>query len=1743
MDEVDWTLPDARTTVIASGGGYTTLAVTEVVNGTTGPYTFNITSGGSFDDNVANYSISCNGNELASGIVIGAFWGGSGVASSADICCIDGFCSTDVEVFAAQGDCDAVVNYVVPLAADNCPGVTLTQTSGLPSGATFPSGNTTITYEAEDAAGNVSTCTFKVTVFETTPPIAVCQDVTAYLDATGNVTITAAQADGGSTDNCGIDSLSLSRYTFSCRDVGVHTIQLFVTDLSGNLDACNLTVTILDTIAYQIICPSDVVVSNDMGQCGAVVNFNAPTTYDNCADTVRLSHSFNDDILDGNSVACVNGFGHADNSYLRVYDLNQFGYGIGNDFDVTNVQFGVELAVGAGGSQPAVVNLYTLSGPLTYANLTLVATQNITIPDQSETLFNLPITATIPGGSTLVVELFTPNGQSVGNFFYIGSNSYSQTDLSYGVFPDCGPYSEPTDMAVVGYPSMEIILNVLSVPSETVTQIAGLPSGSTFPVGTSVVTFAADNGSGSTDTCSFNVIVNDTELPIAVCQNVTVYLDTNGSASITTADVNNGSTDNCVIDTITLSKEVFNCSEIGVNTVTLSVTDTSGNVGVCTATITVLDTTAPVAVCKNATVYLDANGAVTVLGTDVDGGATDNCAVSSITVSPNSFTCADRDSTYQVLVTFADASGNASSCNATVTIADTLRPVALCQNLTIQLDSTGNATITVAQINNGSYDNCNIASVTISQSVFTCANIGANTVTLSVADSSGNVGTCDAIVTVDPSATIDSFTLSNYNGYNVSCYGSADGTATVHTTSVFPVTYLWSNGQTSQTATALAAGQYFVTVTAGTCEFVDSVTLTQPDSLTINPVLSDYNGFGVRCFGSNDGTITLNVTGGVPTYNYAWPSSSAIGNSYTANGLLPGVYNITVTDLNGCTKVTSPELTQPTQVHTSISAVAPKCNGGTDGTATVVASGGTSVFTYLWNTVPAQTSATATGLGAGTYTVTVSDGNGCTSVNSITIAQPAALVAIAQGTSNFNGYGVSCFGGNNGTGSVTVIGGTSPFSYAWSGGTVSGNTVTGLASGTFTVTITDANGCSAVDSITVTQPSRITATATVTSNFNGAQISCNGATDGQLTANGNGGVAPYFYEWNTTPVQTSKVATGVGAGTYIVTITDLNGCTDTASVTISAPAAITATGAVTSNFNGFGVSCFGGNNGAATVTATGGTGTLNYAWPSASGVGNTANGTGLAAGTYVVTVTDTNACSATVSITVTQPTEITAVPSVVDAKCFGANDGKAWVTVSGGVPGYTYSWSTSPAQTTDTASNLLAGTYTVVVSDQNGCSSTITVVVNEPALLVADANGEGVTCPNGNDGEATATATGGTAPYSFAWNTTPPQTGTTATGLTEGTYTVTVTDANGCTATDTAVIIVKYPTLPTATLSGGGAVCADEPRPDVFVTFTGFPPYNFTLSNGTTTTNYTGVTQSPFVVAGASAGTYTVTNFSDAHCTGTVSGTAVVKVNPVPSVVVTGGGFVCDGERLPSVEVEFTGTAPWDVVIRIPEGRDTLITNVTASPLVFNPESEGFYIVRSVSDSNGCVAFNLNATKEVGFFLLPLVDAGEPKTVDKGFSVKLDGKVITAYGGVVNYEWTPDTSLNNAFIEQPMARPFETTLYTLTATDKNNCKASDTVTVTVSDRIIIDVINVFTPDGDGVNEFFVIRNRDAFDVLELTILNRWEQIIYESDNYANNWDGTWKGKPVDDGTYYYVIKDVASGKIVKGAVTILRNNE
>jgi len=224
-------------------------------------------------------------------------------------------------------------------------------------------------------------------------------------------------------------------------------------------------------------------------------------------------------------------------------------------------------------------------------------------------------------------------------------------------------------------------------------------------------------------------------------------LDANGSASITPAQINNGSSDACGIASLVLSKTSFNCSNVGANTVTLTVTDVNGNVSTCTATVTVQDVIAPTAICQNLTIQLNAAGTASITAAQVNNGSFDNCGIASTVLSKTSFDCSNVGAN-TVTLTVTDVNGNVSTCNATITVQDNVAPVALCQNLTIQLDASGNASITPAQINNGSSDACGIASVVLSKTNFNCSNVGANTVTLTVTDVNGNVSTCTATVTV-----------------------------------------------------------------------------------------------------------------------------------------------------------------------------------------------------------------------------------------------------------------------------------------------------------------------------------------------------------------------------------------------------------------------------------------------------------------------------------------------------------------------------------------------------------------------------------------------------------------------------------------------------------------------------------------------------------------------------------------------------------------------------------------------------------------------------------------------------------------------------------------------------------------------------------------------------------------------------------------------------------------------------------
>ena len=351
------------------------------------------------------------------------------------------------------------------------------------------------------------------------------------------------------------------------------------------------------------------------------------------------------------------------------------------------------------------------------------------------------------------------------------------------------------------------------------------------------------------------------------------------------------------------------------------------------------------------------------------------------------------------------------------------------------------------------------------------------------------------------------------------------------------------------------------------------------------------------------------------------------------------------------------------------------CNGGTTGSATVSASGGTGTLSYSW-APSGGAAATATGLTAGTYTVTVTDANGCMATRSFTITEPTAINTAVGSQTN-----VSCNGGSNGSASVVPSGGTPGYTYSWapSGGTAA--TATGLTAGTYTVTVTDANGCMATRSFTITEPTAINTAVGSQTN-----VSCNGGSNGSASVVPSGGTPGYTYSWSPSG-GTAATATGLTAGTYTVTVTDANGCMATRSFTLTEPTAIdTAVGSQTN------VSCNGGSNGSASVVPSGGTPGYTYSWLPSGGTAATA--TGLTAGTYTVTVTDANGCMATRSFTITEPTAInTAVGSQTNVSCNGGSNGSASVVPSGGTPTYTYSWSPSGG-TAATATGLTAGTYT-----------------------------------------------------------------------------------------------------------------------------------------------------------------------------------------------------------------------------------------------------------------------------------------------------------------------------------------------------------------------------------------------------------------------------------------------------------------
>ncbi|NDA88453.1 MAG: hypothetical protein EBY14_13225 [Betaproteobacteria bacterium] len=356
-------------------------------------------------------------------------------------------------------------------------------------------------------------------------------------------------------------------------------------------------------------------------------------------------------------------------------------------------------------------------------------------------------------------------------------------------------------------------------------------------------------------------------------------------------------------------------------------------------------------------------------------------------------------------------------------------------------------------------------------------------------------------------------------------------------------------------------------------------------------------------------------------------------------------------------------------------------------------------------------------------------------------------------------------------------------------------------------------------------------------------MGCFGNSTGSVNLTVSGGTAPYTYLWNTGGTVEDPV--NMPAGSYSVVVTDANGCTATTSVTISQPQ-----GALVLSTTKVDVLCFGNSTGSINLTVTGGTAPYTYAWSNNTTQEDPQN---LAAGTYTVTVTDANGCTAQTSVTITQPQAGLALSTTqVNVLCFGNNTGSINLTVTGGTPVYTYAWSNNTTQ--EDPQNLASGSYTVTVTDANGCTAQTSVTITQPATaLSVSATPQNILCLNGT-GAVTSTPVGGVPPYTYSW--TNNATTQNITGMQAGTYTVTVMDANGCTANATATVGTSLSPIPVQILNLTGTTILTCTNPSITLQATGGVTYNWT--GGATPQNATNAITTP--------GTYTVNMIDPNGC-------------------------------------------------------------------------------------------------------------------------------------------------------------------------------------------------------------------------------------------------------------------------------------
>ncbi|NOY36681.1 MAG: T9SS type B sorting domain-containing protein, partial [Chlorobi bacterium] len=839
-------------------------------------------------------------------------------------------------------------------------------------------------------------------------------------------------------------------------------------------------------------------------------------------------------------------------------------------------------------------------------------------------------------------------------------------------------------------------------------------------------------------------------------------------------------------------------------------------------------------------------------------------------------------------------------------------------------------------------------------------------------------------------------------------------------------------------------------------------------------------------------------------------------------GLSAGNYDVAVRDNNGCIQYGSTlTLTEPAAITiTGTSSTDITCNGANDGTITVTASGGTGVLQYTLNPVGTiNTTGNFTNLAANTYTVEVTDANNCGPVTTtnITINEPPAISITGTSSSD-----ITCNGANDGTITVTASGGTGALQYTLNpGGTTNGTgNFTNLAANTYTVDVTDANGCGPVSTgnITINEPTVISIDSETKTD-----VTCNGGNDGTITIAASGGSPPYRYsvDGGVTFVINGGVFTGLTAGIYNVAVADNNGCTQTGStLTVSEPTAVSIDAESKTD-----VACNGGNDGAITISVSGGT--PPYRFSIDGGITFVNNGglfTGLVAGSYDIAVRDNSGCIQNGStLTIIEPAAISIDSETkTDISCNGLTDGTITITTSGGTPPYEYSVDGGTTYTGNGGlfTGLASGNYDIAVRDTNGCTqngSTLTIT-EPPVLLVDSVSHDNVLCFGDNTGTISIYASGGTGAIEYSVNggISFAQNGGAFTGLIANNYNTRVRDINGC-FTDGPVVTITEPSAISATIDTIKASCSRNTFDgEIILTATGgTSPFSYSIDGGTTFTD-----SGHFV--NLEGGIYSIVVSDSNQCRWTGSTELEGKL-----VVIAEAGAdtaVCPGE---SIQLNGSGgtTFLWAPV--------SWLDDPNIRQPVATPDSTLWYYV-TVS-SGFC--FDKDSV-HVTVYPVYGLDAGKDTTIFTGSEITLQA----TGSGFTAYTWTPPDGLSSTTGATVQASPDKNILYYVIAETPEGCFETDSVFISLIQEVMIP--SGFTPNGDGVNDTWHISSAEYYPEMIVEVFDRWGQRIFYSKGYGGTkeWDGTYNGKQVASGTYYFVIRlyDPKNTAPFTGPVTIIR---